>query len=236
MAFWKFEVAFWYRKREKTSPSEGGQGTISGETFVHKFTESFDAEILMKSGVLDDSHPDCGVKSNGVPVSDANSSNIVILVFLIEPSHFRKVSQFIQSSQGRVEVLEVAALEDREDSPTCTVVNNNNPIVNANKERQAISTNGIEEKFKNLDVERDDYNNPPSMAKSPVSKLKCTTCQCAFADTKQHRDHFKSDLHRINIKRKVQKQDPITADECDAMIMMMVAENDKYSNEMDEYM
>ena len=42
--------------------------------------------------------------------------------------------------------------------------------------------------------------------------LTCLTCRVAFADLDAGRDHYKSDWHRYNLKRKVAQMDPVTAD------------------------
>lgn len=41
----------------------------------------------------------------------------------------------------------------------------------------------------------------------------CTTCRVAFQDTELHRQHYKSDWHRYNLKRKVADLPSVTAEE-----------------------
>eukprot|EP00976_Prorocentrum_cordatum_P008322 166149-Prorocentrum_minimum.AAC.1 len=33
--------------------------------------------------------------------------------------------------------------------------------------------------------------------------FKCNSCKCEFTDVKAHREHHKTDWHRLNLKRKV---------------------------------
>jgi hypothetical protein len=47
----------------------------------------------------------------------------------------------------------------------------------------------------------------------------CLTCNIAsFVDTSVQRDHFRSDLHKFNLKRKLTDQKIVNADELDKML------------------
>jgi hypothetical protein len=47
----------------------------------------------------------------------------------------------------------------------------------------------------------------------------CLTCNIAsFVDTSVQRDHFRSDLHKFNLKRKLTDQKIVNADEFDKML------------------
>lgn len=43
---------------------------------------------------------------------------------------------------------------------------------------------------------------------------KCSTCNAFVGDSKQFRDHFKSDWHKHNLKRKTRQLPPLTEEEC----------------------
>lgn len=50
----------------------------------------------------------------------------------------------------------------------------------------------------------------------PVGKEKqrrCNTCDAEVGDAKQHREHFKSEWHRHNLKRKVKQLPPVSSEE-----------------------
>lgn len=49
---------------------------------------------------------------------------------------------------------------------------------------------------------------------------KCSTCNAVFGDSKQFRDHFKSEWHKQNLRRKTKQLPPLTEDECAADIDM----------------
>lgn len=46
-----------------------------------------------------------------------------------------------------------------------------------------------------------------------VSNLKCPTCNIDFSELQQHKNHYKSDYHRYNLKRKMVKLAPVTHDQ-----------------------
>ncbi len=43
-----------------------------------------------------------------------------------------------------------------------------------------------------------------------TTKLKCNTCKETFQNTISHREHFKSDHHRENLRRKTRGESPLT--------------------------
>jgi len=49
-----------------------------------------------------------------------------------------------------------------------------------------------------------------------MSSFTCVTCQVRFADAELHRDHFKGDWHRYNLKRKVAELPAVTFEDFEA--------------------
>lgn len=45
------------------------------------------------------------------------------------------------------------------------------------------------------------------------SDLKCPTCVVEFTHLQAHKEHYKSDFHRYNLKRKMVKLSPVTFDQ-----------------------
>lgn len=43
---------------------------------------------------------------------------------------------------------------------------------------------------------------------------RCSTCNAVVGDSNQFREHFKSDWHKHNLKRKTQNLPPVTEEEC----------------------
>lgn len=55
----------------------------------------------------------------------------------------------------------------------------------------------------------------------------CNTCERQVGDAKQYREHFKSDWHKHNLKRKMKALPPLSADECLADTDIDYGINDK---------
>jgi hypothetical protein len=45
-------------------------------------------------------------------------------------------------------------------------------------------------------------------AAGAAKKFKCNSCDAEFEQLKEHREHFKTDWHRVNLKRKVRRPNP----------------------------
>ncbi|KAJ6399036.1 hypothetical protein OIU77_019732 [Salix suchowensis] len=64
------------------------------------------------------------------------------------------------------------------------------------------------------DTHVDDYDDYEDKAEAEVKQNKCSTCNALVGDAKQFRDHFKSDWHKQNLKRKTKQLPPLTSEEC----------------------
>ena len=93
---------------------------------------------------------------------------------------------------------------------------------------QAVSTSGsvdksnAEEQQKQL--QRATKKKTKKSEASEPKLFKCNTCLVTFEQSKLHREHFKTDWHRINLKRKSQKQPIVSEEECVAILMLESAE------------
>lgn len=63
-------------------------------------------------------------------------------------------------------------------------------------------------------------------------KLRCNSCDVDFSDTKEHREHFKADWHRVNLKRKVDGLPAVTQEEYEADPLLLL---DERSNDLGDY-
>lgn len=59
------------------------------------------------------------------------------------------------------------------------------------------------------------------------SPFTCITCQLAFKDLEIQRQHYKSDWHRYNLKRKVAELPPVTAEEFQRRVIAQRNKSDK---------
>lgn len=57
-------------------------------------------------------------------------------------------------------------------------------------------------------------SNATGNAAAEGKQNKCSTCNAFVGDSKQFRDHFKSDWHKHNLKRKTRQLPPLTEEEC----------------------
>lgn len=56
----------------------------------------------------------------------------------------------------------------------------------------------------------DGYNIIMIEVHNPTETVSCPTCEMHFAGVEQHKLHYKSDLHRYNVKRKLVRLPPVT--------------------------
>lgn len=59
-----------------------------------------------------------------------------------------------------------------------------------------------------------------------VKQNKCSTCNALVGDAKQYREHFKSEWHKHNLRRKTKQLSPLTAEECMADVEMGDSKSD----------
>ncbi|XP_058097355.1 uncharacterized protein LOC131242615 [Magnolia sinica] len=139
--------------------------------------------------------------------SKDESGNQLCVVCQIEPGFFRDCDALVRNMQGRLEVLAVSVhfegdthvdhYDDYEDvplsiakEPTASVLQ-----ISERMQKQAISTRN-------------------ENAKEQVKQNRCNTCDADVGDVKQYREHFKSEWHKHNLRRKTRQLPPLTAEEC----------------------
>ncbi|XXG60770.1 hypothetical protein AAC387_Pa04g2598 [Persea americana] len=136
------------------------------------------------------------------------SGNQLYVVCQMEPGFFRDCDALVRDFQGRLEILAVSVhfegdthvvdhYDEQEELPPSVVKESADGVhkLSERLEKQAISTQN-------------------KSAKEPVKQNKCSTCDALVGDAKQYREHFKSDWHKHNLKRKTRQLPPLTAEEC----------------------
>ncbi|PIA47718.1 hypothetical protein AQUCO_01400367v1 [Aquilegia coerulea] len=152
-------------------------------------------------------------------VSKDESGDHLSVVCELEPGYFRDCDALVRSLQGRLEILAVSvhfegdtSVEHYDESEEFT----SNPpkeltdsVVQLSEkvQKQAISTGN-------------------EITESEVKQNKCSTCNAVVGDAKQYRDHFKSEWHKQNLKRKTRQLPPVTAEECLADVELSDMKND----------
>jgi len=129
----------------------------------------------------------------------------------MDPGIYRDCSEFVSSLKGRFELLahsvhleedsHVDNCDDYEEGPSGPA---HLPKASADSESQ------LSEKLqKQATVSGGNEN-----AKGEGKQIKCSTCNAFFGDSNKFRDHFKSDWHRHNVKRKTRQLPLLTEEEC----------------------
>ncbi|KAI3872283.1 hypothetical protein MKX03_021405 [Papaver bracteatum] len=147
------------------------------------------------------------------------SGNQLSLVCEMEPSFFRECDAFVRSLYGRSEMLAVSVhfekdtnidhYDDHKDiiEPSPIVPSNTADLeeikLSEGLQKQSISTRNDGADKRSAGVEAVE-----------VKQCKCSTCNVFMGDAKKYREHFKSEWHKHNLRRKTRQLPPLTADEC----------------------
>ncbi|XP_072999682.1 uncharacterized protein [Typha latifolia] len=148
-------------------------------------------------------------KLNGWNVSITSkdeSGNQPSVVCEIEPGLFRDCDALVRNLQGRLEILGVSVhvegdahvdqYEDTEDFPSKST-NDSDPVIQLSEriQKQNISTEN-------------------KVGEEKIKQSRCNTCDAVVGDAKQYREHFKTEWHKHNLKRKTMELPPLSAEEC----------------------
>ncbi|MCO5607258.1 hypothetical protein L7F22_061451 [Adiantum nelumboides] len=170
------------------------------------------------------------------------SSNIFKVVCQIDPGHFRECDAFVRDSSGKLEVMAMSVqkegdgnVNDLEDSSTLNPSSSNQS--NLSKDFKSIADKkeifgpldqeDLSTSVKTLSLER----GPVTASSGKEKQRRCTTCNAEVGDASQHREHFKSDWHKHNLKRKVKQLPPLSAQDwhLDKEILEEVNDLNEYS-------
>ncbi len=77
----------------------------------------------------------------------------------------------------------------------------------------AATGNLIHSKENNDDANSTNKNLTCTNSNNAITKLKCNTCKETFENKIYHQEHFKSDYHRENLRRKIRGEPPLTITE-----------------------
>ncbi|KAF2306832.1 hypothetical protein GH714_021845 [Hevea brasiliensis] len=143
---------------------------------------------------------------NATIVSKDESGSQLSVICELDPGFFRECDVMVRNLQGRLEILAMSVhfegdtsvddYDDHEDVPSSLPKESTDSVVQLSEklQKQTVSTD------KNTEGE--------------AKQHKCNTCNAFVGDAKQYRDHFKSEWHKHNLKRKTKQLPPLTAEEC----------------------
>lgn len=125
----------------------------------------------------------------------------------LDPSSFRSCDALVRNLQGRLEILavnvhvdsdtQVDHYDDREDEPSTV---HKDPAIPVMQLSEKLQQQGISVKN--------------GSSQGEAKQNKCSTCNASIGNAKEYREHFKSDWHKHNLRRKTRQLPPLTAEEC----------------------
>uniref|UniRef100_A0A0C9QM00 TSA: Wollemia nobilis Ref_Wollemi_Transcript_25443_1397 transcribed RNA sequence n=1 Tax=Wollemia nobilis TaxID=56998 RepID=A0A0C9QM00_9CONI len=159
------------------------------------------------------------------------SGNQISVVCQIEPGYFRDCDTIVRECKGRLEILSVSVhkegdlrVDEYDDEDAST---RNLSISELERNESPSQVKELTVSMQNTTIAGDDSSSDRNFstreeASSGGAGIKqigkkgqrCTTCNAIVGEAKEYRDHFKSDWHKHNLKRKTQQLPPLSAEEC----------------------
>ncbi|KAK9162574.1 hypothetical protein Syun_003476 [Stephania yunnanensis] len=146
-------------------------------------------------------------------VSKDETGNQLSAVCEIDPGFFRDCDTLVRNLLGKLEILAVSVhfegdthvdfYDDHDDVPSSQSSDINDAAVFQ-----------LSEKVQKRTISTENSSNASSVGETKQNK--CSTCNAVIGDAKQYRDHFKTEWHKHNLKRKTRQLPPLTAEECSA--------------------
>ncbi|KAJ4965089.1 hypothetical protein NE237_016938 [Protea cynaroides] len=144
---------------------------------------------------------------NANTVSKDGSENQLSVVCEMDPGYFRDCDAFLRNLQGKLEILAVSV--HVEGDAHVDHYDDHAEILSRHPKESIDTVLQLSEKMQKQTISAGNGN-----AGEEVKQNKCSTCNAVVGDAKQYRDHFKSDWHKHNLRRKTRQLPPLTAEEC----------------------
>lgn len=142
-------------------------------------------------------------------VSKDESGSQLSAICEIDPGFFRDCDAMVRNLQGRLEILAVSVHEDGD-----THVDNYDDHEDAAPSLPKESTHSVSLLSEKMKQQTLSAKTESSEVEVEVKQNKCSTCNAFVGDSKQYREHFKSDWHKHNLRRKTRQLPPLTSEEC----------------------
>ena len=135
-------------------------------------------------------------------------------VFTLPPARFREADALVRAGGGQMEVVCLAVHRELEGGTVEQMQRRVEQIVLQDPPRAP----GTEAGGKPLGARVEEGARAGAGAggkggAKEKKKLQCNTCKTEFSTPQEHREHFRSDLHRANLKRRADGLEPLTEDE-----------------------
>ncbi|KAL3690348.1 hypothetical protein R1sor_016657 [Riccia sorocarpa] len=184
--------------------------------------------------------------------SQEEANKFFTVVCQLEPGHFRECDILVRDLEGRLEVTSMAVQKegdgtvedftDAEEVPTKASSQSGKEVLGetsiVNKFSESFSLDGAvfggEGKVPGTSDVAEKERSQEKRSSNPapaVKQQRCNTCNAEVGDSKQYREHFKSDWHKHNLKRKTANLPPLSPEEClaDTDIVEPVNDLNEYS-------
>lgn len=128
----------------------------------------------------------------------------------LEPGLFRDCDALVRNLQGRVDILAVNVHLDSD-----TNVDHFDDLDDERMSMEKLKDSAgpvtqLSEKLQKQTI----TTKEGSSQGGEVKQQKCSTCNALVGDAKEYREHFKSDWHKHNVRRKSRQLPPLSAEEC----------------------
>lgn len=171
------------------------------------------------------------------------TTNTTSLVCKIDPGYFRECDTLVRELQGTLEVVSMAVQGEGEsniddfnddDDYNAAHVSHVDEERLAQRLRDSASVSGASVPVGSdapAEVRRTPAPKASASGDTGVKQQSCKTCNREVGDAKQYREHFKSDWHKHNLKRKMSGLPPLSAEEClaDTDVDYGINDRDEYS-------
>lgn len=127
----------------------------------------------------------------------------------LDPGLFRECDGLVRNLQGRVEILAVSVHAEGDTSVDNYDEFHEDVPPNVPKESTEASALQLSERLQKQSV-----STSTKSSEGQVKQNKCSTCNALVGDVKQYREHFKSEWHKHNLKRKTKNLPPLSVEEC----------------------
>ncbi|XP_073294803.1 uncharacterized protein [Primulina huaijiensis] len=144
---------------------------------------------------------------NSTVVSRDESGSQLSVICELEPSLFRDCDNLMRNLQGRLDILAVNVhvdtdtsvdrFDDLEDESSSTQKDSAGPVVQLSEKLQKQTLSAKDGK-----------------SEGEEKQQRCSTCNTLVGSADEYREHFKSDWHKHNLRRKTRQLPPLTAEEC----------------------
>lgn len=145
-------------------------------------------------------------------------SSAQLQVCELDPGIFREFDGLVRNLQGRLEILAVSVHTEGDTGVDAFDEFNEDIPPSLSTEASALQ---LSERLQKQSV-----STSTKSCEGGVKQTKCSTCNALVGDAKQYREHFKSEWHKHNMKRKTRNLPPLSAEECSADVELDDSKDD----------